>query len=65
MIPDNLKVYSTFEALKNLSMGVDASNYLFKLATMRDSLVRDFHCGSSLGCFESNLQILGSTLKTL
>ena len=44
VIPDNLKIYSTFEALKNRTMGVDVSNYLFKLVTTRDSLVRDFHC---------------------
>lgn len=39
VIPDN-----TFEALENRTMGVDVSNYLFKLVTTRDSLVRDFHC---------------------
>lgn len=44
VIPDNLKVYNTFESLKNRTMGDDVSNYLFKLITTRDSLVRDYHC---------------------
>ena len=56
VIPDNLKVYSTFEALKNRTMGVDVSNYLFKLVTTRDSLVRGFHC-------EPRLDVLSEIYK--
>ena len=44
VFPDDLKVESSFEVLKDKTMGVDVSNYLFKLVTMRDNLVRDFHC---------------------
>ena len=44
VFPDDLKVQNSFEVLKDKTMGVDVSNYLFKLVTMRDNLVRDFHC---------------------
>jgi hypothetical protein len=44
VFPDDMKIESSFEVLKNKTMGVDVSNYMFKLVTMRDNLVRDFHC---------------------
>ena len=43
IFPDELKVETTLEVLKNRTMGVDVSNYMFKLVTSRDNLVRDFH----------------------
>lgn len=43
IFPEELKVETTFEVLKNKTMGVDVSNYMFKLVTSRDNLVRDFH----------------------
>ena len=43
IFPADLKVESTFEVLRNKTMGVDVSNYMFKLITTRDNLVRDFH----------------------
>ena len=43
VFPADLKVETTFEALRNKTMGVDASNYMFKLITTRDNLARDFH----------------------
>ena len=43
IFPEELKVESTFEVLRGKTMGVDVSNYLFKLVTSRDNLVRDFH----------------------
>ena len=43
IFPDDLKVESSFEVLRNATMGVDVSNYMFKLVTSRDNLVRDFH----------------------
>jgi nucleoside 2-deoxyribosyltransferase len=43
IFPEELKVKSTFEILRNKTMGVDVSNYMFKLITTRDNLVRDFH----------------------
>lgn len=41
-IPDELNQISSFEVLRNRRMGVDVSNYMFKLVTTRDSLVREF-----------------------
>ena len=43
VFPADLKVETTFEALRNKTMGVDVSNYMFKLITTRDNLARDFH----------------------
>ena len=43
IFPEEVKVESTFEVLRNKTMGVDVSNYMFKLVTSRDNLVRDFH----------------------
>ena len=43
IFPEEMKVETTFEVLKNKIMGVDVSNYMFKLVTSRDNLVRDFH----------------------
>ena len=43
VFPLEVKVQSSFEVLQNKTMGVDVSNYMFKLVTSRDSLVRDFH----------------------
>ena len=43
VIPDELKQISSFEVLRNRRMGVDVSNYMFKLVTTRDNLVREFH----------------------
>lgn len=43
VFPADMKVQSSFEVLKSKTMGVDVSNYMFKLVTTRDSLVRDFH----------------------
>lgn len=43
VIPVELKEISSFEVLRNRRMGVDVSNYMFKLVTTRDNLVRDFH----------------------
>ena len=46
IIPDGLEVESSFEVLRNKTIGVDVSNYMFKLVTSRDILVRDFHADS-------------------
>ena len=43
IIPDELEVESSFEVLRNKTIGVDVSNYMFKLVTSRNILVRDFH----------------------
>ena len=43
VFPEDMKVQTSFEVLKDKTMGVDVSNYMFKLVTSRDSLVRDFH----------------------
>ena len=43
IFPEELKVESTFEVRRSKTMGVDVSNYMFKLVTSRDNLVRDFH----------------------
>ena len=43
IIPDELEVESSFEDLRNKTIGIDVSNYMFKLVTSRNILVRDFH----------------------
>lgn len=43
IFPHNLKVVTSFEVLRYATMGVDVSNYMFKLVTLRDNLVRDYH----------------------
>ena len=42
IISDELEVQSSFEVLRNKTIGVDVSNYMFKLVTSRNILVRDF-----------------------
>lgn len=41
-IPDELNQISSFDVLRNRRMGVDVSNYMFKLVTTRDNLIREF-----------------------
>ena len=51
IFPEELKIESSFDK----TMGVDVSNYMFKLITTRDNLVRDFHCEPRL---DTSAQIL-------
>ena len=55
IFPEELKIESSFEILRDKTMGVDVSNYMFKLITTRDNLVRDFHCEPRL---DTSAQIL-------